>query len=103
MLKIKISIVSLLFLSAPVSADVEICTEYADLAERIMQIRQDGVPLSEVLSVGSEPEVKELIKTLALIAYKSPRFYGEDAKGIAVSEFSNKVLLQCLGQFGESF
>lgn len=103
MLKIKFGIVGLLFLSTPVLADVETCTKFASLAERIMQVRQDGVPLSEVLNVGSDPEVKELIKSLALVAYKTPRYYGDEAKSEAITNFSDKALLQCLEELGDSF
>ena len=92
-----------LWLSASVAtADDALCIKKSEFATVSMKARQAGVPLSAVLdsiSEGDTPaDVASEMKRLAIAAYKSPDWRGEDQQTRAATEFANSVLIECMGE-----
>lgn len=76
-------------------ADVGYAAEEAECnfrglqAEMIMEARQDGRNMGEVIKAW--PSAKNLV----VEAYEQPRFSTEESKKIAVQDFTNKEILRC--------
>ncbi len=71
----------------------------ADTAEAIMEVRQGGLPLADVLEVYGKSEieaVRSIGRTLAIEAYSRPRFNTYEYQRKAVAEFRDEVHVQCL-------
>ena len=87
-------------------SDVEACAFLSSLAEIVMEARQVGLPLggllesTERLVSQSYPDFPEkgmdLIRELAVVAYKKPRGTGEWTQQRAVEEFRDQVMMDCL-------
>jgi len=58
-------------------------------AEMIMEARQDGKNMGEVIKAWPSD------KNLVIEAYEQPRFSTEENKKIAVQDFTNKTILKC--------
>lgn len=81
-------------LSSPAISQVtETCKQVEESASVTMQARQSGIPLSRVLEIAAD---SEMLKTIAIDAYNTPKFATESYKVNAISEFTNKWLLACL-------
>jgi len=76
------------------AATHEQCKEISSLAGTIMQAKQRGVSLADLMSVKDE---KGIIKPVALSAYKEPSYSGAKYKRKQVVEFKNKWYLICIG------
>lgn len=77
----------------------EICKSIADLAEVIMQARQNGRDMSVLMDLVGESfedaEVRRPYDRMVVLAYDSPRFSVEKNQQDAVSDFKNSVYLSC--------
>ena len=87
----KILFALILLLPAQAMAENQ-CILYAQLAEKIMEIRQENVPIHELLSLVDDPDS---IKDLAIIAYKIPVKKLQSDKRNAAVEFGNLVFMVC--------
>lgn len=65
------------------------CNFFGLKAEMIMEARQEGKNMGEVIK--SWPSNKELI----IRAYEQPRFMTEENKKMIIQDFTNKTLLEC--------
>lgn len=65
-------------------------------AAAVMQSRQDGMRLKDILKIMSDGYSKKV----AIEAYKQPRFNTEKHKTRSVTEFANELYLQCLQSDG---
>lgn len=71
------------------AADDAECNFRGLQAEMIMEARQEGKNMSEVIKAW--PSAKNLV----IEAYEQPRLSTEDNKKIAVQDFTNKTILNC--------
>lgn len=69
------------------------CSGWAELAELIMERRQAGMPLADMLvAVGDN----ELARSLTIDAYNQTRYSSENVRERVTREFSNELHLLCL-------
>lgn len=75
------------------TADEELasCEQYAELAKIIMDNRQAGVPLVDMIKITESDALKSIIKA----AYKRPQ-YPEGYRQEPTTDFQNKIYLECL-------
>jgi hypothetical protein len=65
-------------------AQAQDCKGLGDLAEKVMELRQAGGALSDIMS---NPELSSLTKRMAVDAYKTPRYSTEEVQRRAVTDF----------------
>jgi hypothetical protein len=65
------------------------CNFFGLQAEMIMEVRQEGKNMGEVIKDWS------LYKELVIRAYEQPRFHTEENKKIIIQDFTNKIILEC--------
>ena len=87
-----------LLTTTPVTAKEDVCISLAELASSVMELRQGGVPLSEMMKIA---EGDELLRLLALDAYSEPRFSSKEHQDLSVTDFSDKWALACYNERGE--
>lgn len=100
----KIAVITAAVLSACVAQPVvaapasekDLCNSIESLARQVMRARQAGVPLSAVLSAGDpDNPAKEMVRSMAMIAYGGPRYSTEEYKQREIDEFANKFAHMC--------
>ena len=76
------------------------CAELESTAKSIMNLRQNGFPMTkliEKLSKSSDSASDlELYKSLVFAAYDAPRYNSEKMKNLSISDFRNEVYKRCL-------
>ena len=91
-------------LAAPAAASAETaqehCSSVASVAHTIMRAHQNGVPLSDILSIIEQnfpdPEYMIAYQELAVIAYGEPRFHTEAAQQRGAADFRDAIHVWCL-------
>lgn len=98
-------LLSLVLFSSSVFADEhkiketdDACTVFAKTAAVIMQARQAGAPMSNLLDIAdAAPETdRKLLRLIVMAAYDSPGFRSDEYQYRAVMDFRSKVHLICL-------
>lgn len=70
----------------------EICSLRAQIGETIMQLRQAGRPMADLMKgSGGDPSFEALV----VVAYDSPRLQTEEGQQRAVTEFHNAAYSNC--------
>ena len=74
------------------------CKSMSELSKIIMQKRQDGVPMSEmmekVVNTSTQP-LRDLIRLLVISAYEKPRFNTPEIQQKTILDFENESYLTC--------
>ncbi len=80
---------------------MEMCSSFKGMAEAIMTNRQDNLDMSKMIEVLMEQDeaIHEIGMAMIVDAYELPSYSSESNKKEAVSEFSNKVYLECFKSF----
>ena len=91
-----------LALSGPVAAKqdhlAENCAALAGVAETMMMARQQGAPLAAVMQIAaSDPTLREVMESMAMLAWSETRWNSPDMQRRAVSDFRDRMHLLCLG------
>lgn len=80
-------------------AELDGCTDMGRIAAAIMEERQNGRPLSDIIALTTGRDyaqpVIDLVQGLAVIAYQSPRYRGDQAQQEAIQDFRNMVESEC--------
>jgi penicillin V acylase-like amidase (Ntn superfamily) len=97
-MKAIITITMLFFLAVPAMAEEktahENCKSLSSLARVIMELRQMGVPMHEVIEkAGDAPET---VTRIAIMAYGEHMYHTESIKQQVINEFENKFFLECM-------
>lgn len=89
-------ILTLTLLATPLAAETEDdnCKQLGVLAARIMEARQVGVPLSDMMEI---VKGNDLLQALTIAAYQSSRFNTDAYRQEAITDFRNKVEVACYG------
>ncbi len=93
------------FFSTPAFAQ-DACASLGEMAASIMQARQSGIPLSQMMQVvnntlenqeATTPEVEaaSLARELVLAAYETHRWAGDEMIARAIQDFRNEVERAC--------
>lgn len=87
-------ILALTLLATPLAAETEAhhCEQMGVIAAKIMESRQVGVPMSNMMKIVSD---NDLLKTLTITAYQSPRFRTDAYRQKAITDFRNEVEVLC--------
>ena len=76
----------------------ENCASLAELAEALMMARQEGVALAVALQIAaSDPAIREVVESMARMAWSENRWNSPDTQRRAVSDFRDRMHLLCLG------
>ena len=79
---------------APSMEDVqETCSNWAELAGRVMDLRQDGMPLGQAMD---HTLANVFLEALVMDAYEAPELAVPDARKKETLQFQNKWYLNCL-------
>ena len=96
-------------------AALELCSTYNTLARDMMERRQNGaelaqmvkfvVPLVEGIKASADADLKDTyaragdnIMLILKAAYEIPRYHTENVKQYAITEYANDVYLRCIKQ-----
>lgn len=74
------------------------CKSMSELASIIMQKRQEGVPMSEIVEkvVNTTPQpLQEVLRLTAISAYDKPRFNTPEIQQKTILDFENEAYLTC--------
>ena len=69
------------------------------LAESIMEARQKGAPMAEVMAIadtGSDKQLNAVLRSLAIYAYKTQRWETAKLQKEAITDFRSDVYLSCI-------
>jgi len=83
-----------MFLATPVISKEEgehICETLGDVAYKVMELRQGGVPMSTVMQISDS----KLVEAIVVDAYDQPRFSTDSYKRESANDFRNDVEVQC--------
>jgi len=100
-MKIIIVLVSTLLLSMPIysSAEDDICGSLESLAGRIMESRQNDIPMSALVNELTKMEDKklaDLVRQMIIDAYEISSYSSDSYKEKAVLEYRNSIYLECI-------
>lgn len=73
----------------------EYCASWGRLASKIMELRQDEAPMSNVMEIATDGSPDASERNIVMAAYKEPAYGSDAAKQKAVDAFRNKVELDC--------
>ena len=76
----------------------DLCNLVSKNASKIMELRQSGTTMKEVLDL---VKGSELFKRLTVEAYSKPKYLSDSDKVQATAAFGNSVRLVCLETFGK--
>lgn len=75
------------------AGDIGKCVSVGEFAGKVMQIRQNGVKMSEIVNrLGHDNPLLSIV----IDAYDTPRFRTEDYKEAAITKFENKYYMECV-------
>lgn len=72
------------------------CSEWSDLANRIMAARQEGVPMSTMMGIA---QGNNELEKVVIDAYETPRFQTSGSQQRIVSDFTDRHYLNCIRIF----
>ena len=79
---------------------VDRCSGQAGIAANIMEARQRGAPITQILEINRRyPEARPLLDFFTLEAYKVPRYPNSQDQKQSVVEFSNTIFMLCMNHF----
>lgn len=73
--------------------DQEFCTSVSELSEAVMEGRQGGTPMSEMMRVAGS---NGIMKSMVLEAFDHPRYSTRDVKRRTIQEFTNQWFSTCM-------
>ena len=74
------------------TANAQDCKGLGDIAEKLMELRQAGGALSDIMS---NPELSSLTKRMAVDAYKTPRYSTDEFRKRAITDFRSEWEVAC--------
>ena len=84
---------------AQTASKEQVCETVEKVAKGIMNNRQSGVPLTDMMKVMNSPSAGKfggLAKTLTIMAYEKPRYSSKEMQQKSVVDFANDAMLICL-------
>lgn len=73
------------------SSPVHTCEDYGAISYLIMMMRQDGLPINELMEI----DTTRLNRLIVLEAYKRPIFSKDADKLSEIREFANVIMTKC--------
>lgn len=75
---------------APANAEDGNCVQLAELAGYVMKARQNGIPATRAVDL-----LGDTYAPLADMAYRQPRYHGEEMQERTVTDFADYVYIEC--------
>ncbi len=69
-----------------------VCNDLQELAYKIMDLRQSGIPASQVIAVA---DGNKIVHSIIISAYEEYQYSTRDYQIRASKEFANKVYIEC--------
>ena len=76
--------------------ELDVCDELNNLARSVMNARQAGMEMRQLIEVVRGNEASEVAIEIIIRAYEMPRFSVEKNKQNAIKDFQNEIYLQCI-------
>jgi hypothetical protein len=86
------TLVLLMALSAPAQAEQAYCENVADMAERIMELRQNGASAADVMAIAKG---NDLLQAMTVEAYEGGRYRVEANQQREIADFRDEWYLWC--------
>ena len=77
-------------------AELDVCGELNNLARSVMNARQAGMEMRQLIQIVKDNEAGELAIEIIIRAYEKPRYSVEKNKQNAIKDFQNEIYLQCI-------
>ena len=77
-------------------SELDLCDELNNLARSVMNARQSGMEMRQLIQIVKENDAGELAIEIIIRAYEKPRFSVEKNKQNAIKDFQNEIYLQCI-------
>lgn len=87
-----LTFVAAMLVATPVVSQEDPCVVLSELAAQIMQNRQGGVPLSDMMRIAGD---NEMVRAMVLEAYNQPRFNTSSYQLEAIQDFSDSIAFIC--------
>lgn len=78
------------YAEAEFSAD-EICAEMHEAATLIMEMRQEGAPMPQMMQLSDS----DLARAIVQEAYEEPQYHSDGVKARSIQDFANKIAASC--------
>lgn len=96
----KRTVILFLLSSSQALAEPLTCPQMSEMAEKVMEARQSGVPMAKMMEISEsnglgEPEINFMQGAIAM-AYEETAWRTEEAQRRAVTEFGNGIMLACV-------
>lgn len=84
----------MLVLAGSLSANAQkiVCNDLQELSYKIMDLRQAGIPASQVIAIADGNRV---VLSIIISAYEEPQYRTIEYQIRASKEFANKVYIEC--------
>lgn len=86
-----------------VSAQEDTCAAFGFMAGNVMEARQNGMDMSEMVALANKIEDKDVgqaVKLTIIEAYKRPRFQSDEMIKREIEDFKNAIMVQCYEAIG---
>ena len=101
-MKILAGVLILLWATSASSEEVsnhDVCSVRSQIAERIMELRQEGMPMREVMdSVDQNSEISDLTIVMINMAYGETAARSDRYKQLQKTEFGNAFYQNCMSE-----
>jgi hypothetical protein len=82
-----------LILAAGAASADEYCTQYHDLAKKVIEMRYKGASMIKMIDAADD---NKLFKQLIMTAYREPKYRVEANQREHIAEFANEQYLLCV-------
>jgi hypothetical protein len=101
-MKVLAALVLAVTVSPALAAPEEACAGHAAFAREMMESRQAGVPITELVALVKElGDYTALNQEIILQAYEAPRFTTQEHQRRQITEFQDTVYVACMRQLGK--
>ena len=69
------------------------CEQYFDLGKKIMEGRQAGVPMPDMIKIAGD---NAFFRAMVITAYERGRYSTEKYQNRAISDFANEIYMVCV-------
>ncbi len=93
----KAMIAAIFFALSPITAQAQgaTCADLGSLAETIMTQRQNGVPMSRLMSIVEDNGGSDMARAMIRDAYNRPRYMTREMQVVEIQDFRNAIEAVC--------
>lgn len=96
------SLIALPVIAEDEGVNEDVCGTVHNLAEKVMTVRQMGLPMPQVMSLMAGDDAwANLARELVLVAYEQPQHRTEEYRIDAANRFANDAAAKCYASMGK--